>query len=98
MIVEKAVNMAKMMNIPVLGIVENMSWMTCPHCGEKLYPFGEGRVLELAEAHSLPVLAQVPIDPQLAAACDKGNAESAGAGLMTAGADLIDAVLSRQEG
>ncbi|MBQ6173579.1 MAG: Mrp/NBP35 family ATP-binding protein [Clostridia bacterium] len=97
MIVEKAVNMAKMMNIPVLGIVENMSWMACPHCGERLYPFGEGRVTELASAHSLPVLAQVPIDPNLAAACDKGQAETAGAGLMADGANLIDAVLSRKD-
>ena len=60
MIVEKAVNMAGMMNIPVLGLVENMSWMTCPHCGEKLYPFGESRALEVAERHALPLLARLP--------------------------------------
>ncbi len=96
MFVENAVNLAGMMKISVLGIVENMSWMSGPHCGEKLYPFGEGRVLELASAHSLPVLAQVPIDPALAQACDRGQAETAGAGLMTAGVDLIDTVLSRK--
>ena len=92
MIVEKAVNMAGMMNIPVLGLVENMSYMTCPHCGEKLYPFGESRALNVAEAHSLPLLARLPIDPALAAACDAGRAETAGAGLL---ADAADAVLGR---
>ena len=92
MIVEKAVNMAGMMNIPVLGLVENMSYMTCPHCGEKPYPFGESRALNVAEAHSLPLLARLPIDPALAAACDAGRAETAGAGLL---ADAADAVLGR---
>ena len=89
MIVEKAVNMAGMMNIPVLGLVENMSYMTCPHCGEKLYPFGESRALNVAEAHSLPLLARLPIDPALAAACDAGRAETAGAGLLAGAADAV---------
>ena len=75
MIVEKAVNMAKMMNIPVLGLVENMSYIKCPDCDKKLYPFGEGRTLQVAQAHSLPLLAQLPIDPTLATACDTGLVE-----------------------
>ncbi len=93
MIVEKAVKMAGMMDIPVLGLVENMSWLKCPHCDERIYPFGESRGLKVAEAYSLPLLAQLPIDPALAAACDKGQAETAGAGLMTAAADTVAAVL-----
>ena len=89
MIVEKAVNMAGMMNIPVLGLVENMSYMPCPHCGEKLYPFGESKALKVAEAHGLPLLAQLPIDPALAAACDAGRAETVGQGLLAGAADVV---------
>ena len=75
MIVEKAVKMARMMNVPVIGIVENMAWYTCPDCGKKHYPFGEGKTLAVAEAYSLPVLARLPIDPDVAAACDRGEVE-----------------------
>ena len=75
MIVEKAVNMAKMMKIPVLGIVENMSWIACPDCGKKIYPFGESRTAQAALAHEIPLLAQLPIDPALARACDTGVIE-----------------------
>ena len=75
MIVEKAVNMAKMMNIPVIGIVENMSYMACPDCGKKLYPFGEGKTAEVAAKHGIPLLAQLPIDPAIAASCDAGKVE-----------------------
>ncbi len=90
MIVEKAVNMAAMMNIPVLGLIENMSWMPCPHCGEKLYPFGESKALRIAEAHSIPLLAQLPIDPALAAGCDRGQAETVGTGLLSGAADVLE--------
>ena len=76
MIVEKAVNMARLMNIPVLALVENMSYMQCPDCGKKLYPFGEGKVEENAERYGISVTAQIPIDPVLAKACDSGNVES----------------------
>ena len=93
MIVEKAVNMAAMMNIPVLGLIENMSWMPCPHCGEKLFPFGKSRAAEIAAAHSIPLLAQLPIDPALAAGCDKGQAETLGAGLLTGAADALEGAL-----
>ena len=75
MIVEKAVNMAAMMDIPVLGIVENMSFITCPDCGKKLYPFGESKTRAVAEAHQLPLLAQLPIDPAMARECDTGVIE-----------------------
>ncbi len=91
MIVEKAVNMAKMMNIPVLGIVENMAYMPCPDCGKKLYPFGEGKTAEVAAKHGLPLLAQIPINPALAAACDAGKVEDMVVYEIT---DAVNAVLS----
>ena len=75
MIVEKAVNMAKMMNIPVIGIVENMSWTACPDCGKKIFPFGEGRTAKIAMEQGIPLLAQMPIDPALARECDTGVIE-----------------------
>ena len=75
MIVEKAVKMANMMNIPVLGLVENMSYVSCPDCGKKIYIFGEGKVEETAAKYGLPVLAKLPIDPQLAKNCDQGVIE-----------------------
>jgi len=75
MIVAKAVNMAKMMHIPILGIVENMSYVQCPDCQKKIYAFGESHLEETAEKYGLTVLAQLPIDPNLSAACDSGNIE-----------------------
>ena len=90
MIVAKAVNMANMMNIPVLGIVENMSWIACPDCGKKIYPFGEGKTLEVAQAHSLPLLAQLPIQPELASACDKGMVELFNENWLDGAADVVE--------
>ena len=75
MIVEKAMNMAKMMNIPVLGIVENMSWVACPDCGKKIFPFGESKTADIVKEHGIPLLAQLPMDPALARACDAGVIE-----------------------
>lgn len=75
MIVKKAVNMAQMMNIPVLGIVENMSYAICPDCGKQIKVFGESHVDQIAENYQLPVLGQIPIDPKLSAASDSGNIE-----------------------
>ena len=75
MIVEKAVNMARMMNIPILGLVENMSYVKCPHCDEKIYVFGESHIEEIAQLYQLPVLARIPMDSRLAAACDAGKIE-----------------------
>jgi Mrp family chromosome partitioning ATPase len=75
MIVEKAINMAKMMNIPVLGIVENMSYMTCPHCGEPIYMFGESKIDDYAASLGLSVLGKIPMNPDFAAKCDAGRAE-----------------------
>ena len=75
MIVAKAVKMAEMMDIPVLGIVENMSYFKCPDCGKEIQVFGPSKVDEVAEEHGLEVLGRLPIDPKLAAACDKGMIE-----------------------
>ena len=75
MIVGKAVNMAKMMNIPLLGIIENYSYLVCDHCGEKLSVFGESRIEEVAAHHEIPVLAKLPIDPDAAKVVDMGLAE-----------------------
>jgi Mrp family chromosome partitioning ATPase len=75
MIVEKAVNMAALMQIPVLGLVENMSYFTCPDCGKKINVFGESRVDAIAKKHGISAIARLPIDPTLAAACDNGTIE-----------------------
>ena len=75
MIVTKAVKMAEMMEIPILGIIENYSYVQCPDCGKKISVFGESHVDEIAQAHNLDVLAKLPIDPALAAACDAGALE-----------------------
>lgn len=77
MIVEKAVNMARMMNIPILGLVENMSYVKCPHCDEKIYVFGESHIEDIAKMYHVPVLARIPMDPELAKACDAGKIEFA---------------------
>ena len=75
MIVEKAVNMAALMDVNVLGLVENYSYILCPDCGKVIKPYGESHIDELAKAHGLPVLAKLPINPDLAAQCDKGVIE-----------------------
>ena len=76
MIVEKAVKMAQLMNVPILGVVENMSYFVCPDCKKKHYPFGESKLENIANEYSLDILARLPIDPQNAKACDSGKVES----------------------
>ena len=75
MIVEKAVNMAKLMNVRILGLVENMSYFVCPDCGKKISVYGESGIDRLAEEHKLPILEKIPIDPRLAHMCDTGTIE-----------------------
>ena len=75
MIVKKALNMAKLMNIPVLGLVENMSYLECPDCGKKISVFGESHIDETAKETGTEVLAKLPINPKLASACDAGMIE-----------------------
>ncbi len=93
LIVEKAVNMARMMNIPVLGVVENMSYAVCPDCGKKIYVFGESHVDETAARFGLPVLAKCPIDPELAHQADLGVIESFESDCLDKAADTVEALL-----
>ena len=73
MVVEKAVNMARMMKIPVLGLVENMSWIACPDCGKKIYLFGESGTGAVADAYGIQHTASLPVLPELAAISDAGR-------------------------
>ena len=85
MIVSKAVNMARMMNVPVYGFVENYSYFQCPDCGKKVEIFGKSKLDELALQFSLPVLARLPIEPNVAALFDAGSmAQADVSGLMPA--------------
>ena len=75
MIVDKAVKMAETMKIPVLGLIENMSYISCPDCGKKISIFGQSHIEDIANKHNLPVLARLPINPDFAASTDAGNVE-----------------------
>lgn len=75
MVVEKAVHMAEMMQIPVLGIVENMSYLTCPDCGKKIEVFGQSKVAAIAQEYGIPSIARLPLDPQIAQLADLGRIE-----------------------
>ncbi len=90
MIVEKAVNMANLMDVKVLGLVENYSYIICPDCGKVIKPYGESHIDELANAHSTSVLAKLPIDPSLASLCDKGVIELFEGDYMERAADQIE--------
>ena len=93
MIVEKAVNMANQMNIPILGLVENMSYAVCPDCGKQIKVFGESHIDETAEKFNIPVLAKLPIDPQLAKNCDQGVIELFEGDWMEGAADVVESLL-----
>ena len=90
MVVEKAVKMAEMMEVPIVGLVENMSYVTCPDCGKKIHLFGEGKTAEAAKRHNLPVLAEMPIDPALAALTDAGDIESFQGSWLDGAADKLE--------
>ena len=90
MIVTKAVRMAEMMHIPVLGFVENYSYLECPDCGKKIKVFGEGHLGEVAQNLGLPVLARLPIDPKVAEAYDNGLMETVNTDLMTPVVEAIE--------
>ena len=90
MIVTKAVNMARMMNIPILGLVENYSYFQCPDCGKQHAIFGQSHVDDVATAHNLKVLAKLPIDPAFAAACDSGKVEQLENNPMTEVARILE--------
>ena len=90
MIVSKAVNMAKKMNIPILGIIENMSYLKCPDCGKEIKVFGESRIEEVARKHDIPVLGKLPIDPDIASACDNGLIEYLKGGWLDKIAEILE--------
>lgn len=75
MIVSKAVKMAQMMDIPITGIIENMSYAECPHCGEHIEIFGKSHLDEVAAEYNLPILGRIPMKPEIAAASDTGSVE-----------------------
>ena len=95
MIVEKAVKMAEMMKVPVLGLIENMSTYTCPDCGKQHAIFGESHLDSIAAEHHIPVLARLPIQPALASLMDTGTIELFEGDFMQPAADRLCALLPR---
>lgn len=90
MIVEKAAHMAQMMSIPILGIVENMGYVKCPSCGEEIRVFGESHIEETAGKFGVKKIASIPMDPRLAAACDKGLIELFNGDWLDAAAEMLE--------
>ena len=90
MIVSKAVRMAEIMNVPVVGLIENMSYFRCPDNGKDYKVFGESHIDEIAENHNLRVLAKLPIDPKISEACDKGDIEFYDSNLMEPVARILE--------
>lgn len=75
MVVKKALNMAKMMNVDVLGVIENYSYLQCPHCGEKISVFGESNIKEISKEKNINLLGQLPMNPEIAKLMDQGKIE-----------------------
>lgn len=92
MIVAKAVNMAKKMNIPIIGLVENMSYMVCPDCGKEISVFGESRVEETAKEYGIPVLARIPIERAIVDSVDQGTVEYIDTPWLEKAADMIEKI------
>lgn len=93
MIVAKAVNMAEMMNIPILGLIENMSYFQCDDCGKKHHIFGESHIDDIANAHKLEVLGKLPIMPNIAKLCDNGRIEDFNGTWLEDTAKLLEKML-----
>ena len=89
MIVEKAVKMANSMNVPILGFVENFSYAKCPDCGKEIKIFGESHIDSVAMQYGIPVLAKLPMNPEVAAACDRGEVETVDGSELEGAASLI---------
>ena len=92
LIVKKAYNMAKTMNVPILGFIENYSYVQCPNCGEKFAIFGESKLDIIAGELETPVLDRLPIDPLIAKACDEGLVESVKEGLVNNALDVVESL------
>lgn len=95
MIVGKAVQMAKMMNVPILGLVENMSYAVCPDCGKHIQVFGDSHVDEIAAKYQIPVLAKMPIDPELSKEADAGMIEMFAGNYLDGAADAVAKLLKK---
>lgn len=96
MVVEKAVNMANMMHIPVLGLVENMSYLTCPDCGKKIEVFGHSKARAIAEEYGIPVTARMPLDANIAALADAGRIEDYDGSALAEILDMINKTENRK--
>lgn len=92
-IVEKAVKMANMMNVPVLGLVENMSYVKCPDCGCEISVFGKSNIEKIADTFGIPVLARIPMEESTAAYVDSGDIESLDLPYLNTAAELIEGLL-----
>ena len=90
MIVSKAVRMAEMMNIPIIGLIENMSYFKCPDCDKEHEIFGESHIAEIAKEHQIPVLAKLPVEPGFASLCDKGQIELVKSDWLDAVAEILE--------
>lgn len=90
MIVKKAINMAKMMNIPIIGLVENMSHTVCPHCGKEIALFGESHTAQVAADFGIPYLGSMPIDPDLARLADEGHIERIHKNFLTEAIETLE--------
>ena len=92
MIVAKAVRMANMMNVPILGVVENMAYFMCPNCQEKHFIFGDSHLQEIVAKYNLEVLAQIPMEPELAKECDAGRIEGFQGGWMEKAVEKVKSI------
>ena len=96
MIVKKALNMAKLMNIPVIGLVENMSYIKCPDCGKEIHIFGKSRAEEVCAEYGIELLGRVPLDPKLSSLCDKGIIELLENEYLDGAADAVEAFCEKK--
>ena len=90
MVVEKAINMANMMHVNILGLIENMSYVECPDCGRKIQVFGPSHIQEVADKYGLEVLAQIPLREDNALYSDRGEIEDLKVPEISRAADLIE--------
>lgn len=96
LIVKKAYNMAKMMAIPVLGIIENMSWLKCPDCGKDIKLFGDSKIEEIASGFGIHVLGKMPIDPSVAELCDLGEIEKLNHTYIDSAVEYLEKLISNE--
>ena len=96
-IVAKAVNMANAMNIPILGLIENYSYVECPDCGKKLNVFGESHVADTCNKFGIRLLAQLPLNPEIAGKVDKGEIEDLESELLDPACDLIEGLFEKEQ-